>query len=69
MSLKIKYMNEESITKDVKNEILIKNFNRYFEILEKSNQEPFKNNSWREIQLLYSSLDEDNKENLKEFAK
>jgi hypothetical protein len=62
-------MKEELIASEIKNEILAKNFNRYFDILEKSNQEPFKNNSWRKAQLLYNSIDESNKENLKDFIK
>jgi len=62
-------MNEVFIAREIKKEILVKQFNRYFDILEKSKQEPFKNNSWQKIQSLYNSIDENNKENLKEFAK
>ncbi len=62
-------MNEELIAKEIKKEILYKNFDRYFDVLEKSNQEPFKNKGWRKAQLLYNSIDESNKENLKEFVK
>ena len=49
-------MNEELIAKEIKKEILYKNFDRYFDVLEKSNQEPFKNKGWRKAQLLYNCL-------------
>lgn len=63
-------MNEELIASEIKNEILIKNLTRYFDILEKSSQQPvFKNSSWSKAQLLYHSIDESNKENLKELLK
>lgn len=63
-------MNEELIAKEIKKEILIKNFTRYIEILGKSSEQPaFKNSSWHKAQLLYNSIDESNKENLKELLK
>lgn len=62
-------MNEKLIASEIKIEILVQNFNRYFDVLEKSNQEPFKNSSWRKAQLLYNSIDESNKDNLKDFIK
>ena len=62
-------MNEELIASEIKKEILVKNFNRYFETLEKSEQEIFKNARWRKAQLLYNSINEENKNNLKEFTK
>lgn len=62
-------MNEELIAKEIKNVILIENFKRYFDTLEKSGQEPFKNSNWRKAQLLYNSLDESNRDDLKEFIK
>lgn len=62
-------MNEKQIASEIKIEILVKTFNRYFDILEKSNQEPFENSSWRKAQLLYNSIDESNKDNLKDFIK
>ena len=62
-------MTEEAIAKEIKNEILVNNFKRYFDTLEDSCQEPFKNSSWRKAQLLYNSLNYTNKENLQEFVK
>jgi type II secretory pathway component PulK len=62
-------MNEELIAKEIKSEILIKNLKRYFDTLDESSQEPFKNFSWRKAQLLYNSIDETNRDNLKEFIK
>lgn len=62
-------MTEEAIAKEIKNEILVNNFKRYFDTLEDSCQEPFKNSSWRKAQLLYNSLNYTNRENLLEFVK
>ena len=36
-------MTEEFIAKEIKDIILVENFKRYFETLEDSSQEPFKN--------------------------
>ena len=47
-------MTEEAIAKEIKNEILVNNFKRYFDTLEDSCQEPFKNSSWRKGELLYN---------------
>lgn len=60
-------MDEELIAKNIKEEILVKNFKRYFEILEKSNQEKFKDKYWSKAQELYNSINDENKENLKVF--
>ena len=62
-------MTEEAIAKEIKNEVLVNNFKRYFDTLEDSCQEPFKNSSWRKAQLLYNSLNYTNRENLQEFVK
>lgn len=62
-------MNEELIAKEIKNEILVKNFIRYFDTLEEIGQKPVKNSSWRKAQLLYNSLNEIDKGNLQEFIK
>ncbi|MDO6855303.1 hypothetical protein Q4599_17095 [Cellulophaga lytica] len=62
-------MNEELIAKNIKNEVLIENFKRYFDILESSNKELFKDKYWSKAQQLYNSIDSENKENLKEFIK
>lgn len=53
-------MTEEFIAKEIKDIILVENFKRYFETLEDSSQEPFKNKSWRSGQLLFNSLDNSN---------
>ncbi len=60
-------MNDKSIAHEIKKEILVKSFNRYFFELEKAGQKSLVDNYWRKAQLLYNSLDESNKENLKAF--
>ena len=62
-------MTEEFIAKEIKDIILVENFKRYFETLEYSSQEPFKNKSWRSGQLLFNSLDNSNRKHLQEFVK
>ena len=62
-------MTEEFIAKEIKDIILVENFKRYFETLEDSSQEPFKNKSWRSGQLLFNSLDNSNRKHLQEFVK
>ena len=62
-------MTEEFIAKEIKDIILVENFKRYFETLEDSSQEPFKNKSWRSGQLLFNSLDISNRKHLQEFVK
>lgn len=62
-------MDEESIAHAIKKEILNKNFNRYFDALDKAGQDPLINESWHKAQLLYYSIDENNKDNLKTFIK
>ena len=62
-------MTEEFIAKEIKDIILVENFKRYFETLEASSQEPFKNKSWRSGQLLFNSLDNSNRKHLQEFVK
>ena len=67
------YTNKEmqaiTIAKEIKDIILVENFKRYFETLEDSSQEPFKNKSWRSGQLLFNSLDNSNRKHLQEFVK
>ena len=48
---------------------MLKILKRYFETLEDSSQEPFKNKSWRSGQLLFNSLDISNRKHLQEFVK
>ena len=69
MNFKNKSMTEEFIAKEIKDIILVENFKRYFETLEDSSQEPFKNKSWRSGQLLFNSLDNSNRKHLQEFVK
>ena len=67
--MKVSKMNEELIAKRIKEKVLIESFKYYFEILEKSNQEQFKDKYWNKAQELYNSISTENKENLKEFIK
>ncbi|MET3047554.1 hypothetical protein B0A56_12895 [Flavobacterium columnare NBRC 100251 = ATCC 23463] len=61
-------MTDEQLSIEIKKEIIVKNLERYFDTLENS-KEVFVNNSWRKVQILFESLNDENKENLKEFVK
>lgn len=63
-------MNEEIIVNEIKQEILKKEFDRYFNTLEEGiKKAPYKNPYWNKAQALYNSIDENNRDNLKEFIK
>ena len=70
MDLKVVIMDEKLITQNIKEEIFRKEFERYFHILEEGlNKEPYKNLCWQKAQTLYNSIDEDNRNNLREFVR
>lgn len=63
-------MDEEKIVNEINQEILKKEFDRYFNTLKEGiNREPYKNPYWNKAQALYNSIDENNRNNLIEFIK
>ena len=63
-------MDEKLIAQNIKEEIFRKEFERYFHILEEGlNKEPYKNLYWQKAQAFYKSIDEDNRNNLREFVR
>ena len=63
-------MDEKLIAQNIKEEIFRKEYERYFRILEEGlNKEPYKNLYWQKAQALYNSIDEDNRNNLREFVR
>ena len=70
MDIKVAIISEKLIAQNIKEEIFRKEFERYFHILEEGlNKEPYKNLYWQKAQALYNSIDEDNRNNLREFVK